>query len=463
MIKDVKFLGALSSILLIIGSIRFTAHEVLTILGLLTLSYVFRTYGLAGRFRNAEFALIMMVINVVFTYVAAAIITGLYGPIKVTITQSYAIMNISPNMPVWLRYPSNQVALIYSLMAAAWPLVITYSYFLYRSINGLGRIHRYAGVLLMIGAVLYIALIGAIVMLIAYALLLIAWLMPINKMRDNESINFTKMHAIRIIAWSIALSLITLVILSSLLSTSLSPQYYGLDPINILIFAVKHFTAYTALTNYSMIEISITNQTYVPNSISILGYIMVALQPYYIRVGVGTNSCLNITAVAPMSTYKTNYTIPIEIPPTPLTFSPEPQVTYEGTAVRTIIKLNDVSWIYIPALFMSNHVPVPNSFLLNCTVNNYNYVFPINVTITAIINTHGNYFTTNYEMGYIKTSFVINRTAIRLINESIGTFTKSSINYVNIIPIIYLPLFIYYVIYDREFYRKLLIKERLRF
>ena len=456
MIKDVRLLGVLSSILLIIGSIRFTTHEVFTFLGLLTLLYTFRAYDLVGRFRNAKFALIMMIVNVLFTYMAAAIITWLYGPIKVIIIQSHAIIGLSPNTPTWLRYPSNQAALIYSLMAAAWPLIIAYSYFLYRSINGLGRLHRYAGVLLMIGAAFYIALIGAFIMLIAYTLLLIAWLMPINELRDNEPVKFTEKHAIRIIAWSIALSLMVLVI-SSLLSTSLSPQYYGLDPINILAPTIKHFMAYAALTNYSIIEIGITNQTYTPNSVSILGYIAVFLQPYYIKVGVGTKSCLSITTVAPMSTYRTNYTIPIEIPPTPLTFSPEPQVVYEGTAVKAIIKPSEVSWIYIPALSMSNHLPVPNGFLLNCTVNNYNYVFPINVTITAIINTHGNYFTTNYEMSYIEASFVINRTAVRLVNEDIGTFGMSSINYVNIIPIIYLPLFIYYIIYDREFYRKLLI------
>lgn len=456
-IKDVRSLGVLSSILLIVGSIRFTVHEVFTILGLLTLLYAFRAYGLVGRSRNAEFALIMMIVNVLFIYTATAVITGLYGPIKVTIIQSHAIIDLSPNMPTWLRYPSNQATLIYSLMAAAWPLIIAYSYFLYRSINGLGRLHRYAGILLMIGAALYIALIGAFIMLIAYALLLIAWLMPINELRDNEPIKFTEKQAIRIIAWSIALSLMALVISSSLLSTSLSPQYYGLDPIDILAPTIKHFMAYTALTNYSIIEIGITNQTYTPNSVSILGYIAVFLQPYYIKVGVSTKSCLSITAVAPMSTYRTNYTIPIEIPPTPLTLSPEPQVVYEGTAVKTIIKPGYISWIYIPALSMSNHLPVPNGFLVNCTVNNYNYVFPINVTITAIINTHGNYFTTNYEMSYIEASFVINRTAVRLVNEDIGTFTRSSINYVNIIPIIYLPLFIYYIIYDREFYRKLLI------
>lgn len=279
MIKDLKFLGALSSILLIIGSIKFTAHEVPAILGLLTLLYVFRTYGLTGRFRNAKLALIMMITNILLTYTAAAVITGFYGPIKVTIIQSHAIMNLSPNMPMWLRYPSNQVALVYSLMAAAWPLIIAYSYFLYRSIDGLSRIHKYAGVLLMISAALYIALIGAFIMLIAYALLLIAWLMPINGLKDNEPINFTRRHAIRIVAWSMTLSLMALVISSSLLFTSLNPQYYGLDPINILIFTVKHFTAYTALTNYSIIEIGITNQTHVPNSISILGYVGVASNP----------------------------------------------------------------------------------------------------------------------------------------------------------------------------------------
>ncbi len=457
MIKDLKFLGALSSILLIIGSIKFTAHEVPAILGLLTLLYVFRTYGLTGRFRNAKLALIMMITNILLTYTAAAVITGFYGPIKVTIIQSHAIMNLSPNMPMWLRYPSNQVALVYSLMAAAWPLIIAYSYFLYRSIDGLSRIHKYAGVLLMISAALYIALIGAFIMLIAYALLLIAWLMPINGLKDNEPINFTRRHAIRIVAWSMTLSLMALVISSSLLFTSLNPQYYGLDPINILIFTVKHFTAYTALTNYSIIEIGITNQTHVPNSISILGYVGGSLQPYSIRVGIGTNSCSNVMIAAPTSTYKTNYTIPIEIPPTPLTFSPEPQVIYEGTAVRTIIKSNEVSWIYVPALSMGNHVPVPNGFLLNCMVNNYNYVFPINITIIAITNVSSNYFMTNYGMSYVKTLFIINRTTIRLVNESSGTFIESSVNYVNVVPIIYLPLFIYYVVYDRDFYRRLFI------
>lgn len=160
---------------------------------------------------------------------------------------------------------------------------------------------------------------------------------------------------------------------------------------------------------------------------------------------------------APTSTYKTNYTIPIEIPPTPLTFSPEPQVIYEGTAVRTIIKSNEVSWIYVPALSMGNHVPVPNGFLLNCMVNNYNYVFPINITIIAITNVSSNYFMTNYGMSYVKTLFIINRTTIRLVNESSGTFIESSVNYVNVVPIIYLPLFIYYVVYDRDFYRRLFI------
>ncbi|GAB6947187.1 hypothetical protein JCM16161A_13170 [Vulcanisaeta sp. JCM 16161] len=76
--------------------------------------------------------------------------------------------------------------------------------------------------------------------------------------------------------------------------------------------------------------------------------------------------------------------------------------------------------------------------------------------ITAIVNTHGNYFITNYNMVYTKALFMINRTTIRLIGESNGSFMKSSINYVNVAPLIYLLLFIYYMVHDREFYKKLL-------
>ncbi|WP_243671610.1 hypothetical protein [Vulcanisaeta sp. JCM 16161] len=34
-----------------------------------------------------------------------------------------------------------------------------------------------------------------------------------------------------------------------------------------------------------------------------------------------------------------------------------------------------MSWTYIPALSVSNYMPVPNGFLLTCTLNSYNYVF----------------------------------------------------------------------------------------
>ncbi|WP_243671611.1 hypothetical protein [Vulcanisaeta sp. JCM 16161] len=59
-------------------------------------------------------------------------------------------------------------------------------------------------------------------------------------------------------------------------------------------------------------------------------------------------------------------------------------------------------------------------------------------------------------MVYTKALFMINRTTIRLIGESNGSFMKSSINYVNVAPLIYLLLFIYYMVHDREFYKKLL-------
>ncbi len=132
----------------------------------------------------------------------------------------------------------------------------------------------------MIGAVLYIAIVGAFIMMISYVLLLIAWLMPSIDMRDNKSINFTRAHAIRIIAWSIALSLITLITLSSLLSASLNPQYGGLDPpVTGLVISSKHPMEYMALLNYSLVDLGITNQTYAPNSISILGYVPAAPHP----------------------------------------------------------------------------------------------------------------------------------------------------------------------------------------
>ncbi|WP_243675757.1 hypothetical protein [Vulcanisaeta distributa] len=338
-------------------------------------------------------------------------------------------------------------------------MIIAFSYYIYHAINGLSRLHRYAGIALMIGAILYIAIVGALIMIISYILLLIAWLTPNISMVDSKFVNFTRIHVIRIIAWSIALSLLALVTLSSLLSASLNPQYGGLDPVTGLVLSGKHPMEYMALLNYSLVDIGITNQTYVPNSILILGYVMVYLPPYYIKVSIGTNSCLDLITVAPTSTGKTIYSIPYEIPtipPNPL--GSESQVTYRGgTAVKTVIKADEVSWTYIPALSAGPHTPVPNGFLLTCMFSNYDYVFPINITIVAIVKAHSNYFITNYKMAYVKVSFMINRTAIRLINERSGSSTESSINYVNVIPMIYLPLFIYYIIYDHEFYRKLLI------
>ncbi len=159
--------------------------------------------------------------------------------------------------------------------------------------------------------------------------------------------------------------------------------------------------------------------------------------------------------MAPTSTDKTMYSIPYEMPPTPLN-PPESQITYQGTAVRNVIKADEVSWTYTSALSVSDHEPVPNGFLLTCMLSNYDYSFPVNITVVIIIRTRSNYFTTNYRIGYVEVSFMINRTAIKLVSERNGSFTKSSINYVNIAPIIYLPLFTYYIIYDHEFYRKLL-------
>mgnify|MGYP001626399898 CR=1 FL=1 len=457
---NTRLLGALSAALLIVGSIKFPGHEAFTVLGLVTLLYIFRKLGLVGRLNDAKIALIIMITVVAFNYVAAAILLGLYGIIKVTVSPYSVVMYLSPNMPLWLRYPSNQVALVYAFIGAAWPLIIAYSYYLYHAVDGLGRLHRYAGIALMLGAVLYIAIIGAIIMTASYILLLIAWLMPNINLRDKGPSNFTKIHAIRVVAWSIIISLIILLIVP--LFVALNPQYSGLDPVTGLVFSSKHPIEYMALLNYSLVDIGITNKTYVPNSITILGFISVVPQPYYIRVEVMTNSCSDLITVAPESTSKTTYSIPYQMPPTPLNpFGTESQVVYQGTAVKTIIRTNEVLWIYIPALSVSDHVPVPNGFLLTCTLNNHNYVFPVNITITAIVNTRGNYFITSYNMVYTKVLFMINRTTIRLINEGNGSFVISSINYVNIAPIIYLPLFIYYIVHDREFYKKLLNFEGL--
>ncbi|WP_243675759.1 hypothetical protein [Vulcanisaeta distributa] len=49
-ITNTRLLGALSSILLIIGSIKFVGHEVFTVLGLVMLLYLFKELGLMGRF-----------------------------------------------------------------------------------------------------------------------------------------------------------------------------------------------------------------------------------------------------------------------------------------------------------------------------------------------------------------------------------------------------------------------------
>ncbi|WP_054856007.1 hypothetical protein [Vulcanisaeta sp. JCM 16161] len=296
-------------------------------LGLIALLYVFRKLGLVGRFNDVKIALMIMITIIAFNYVATTILLEVYGAIKVTVNPYSVIMNLSSSMPLWLRYPSNQVALVYALITAAWPLLIAFSYYLYHAINGLSKLHRYAGIALMFGAVLYIVIIGAIIMIVSYILLLIAWLMPNMNLRDNKPSDFTKMHAIRIVAWSIIISLITLLIVPSLVV--LNPQYSGLDPVTGLVLGSEHPMEYMALLNYSLVDIGVTNKTYVPNSITILGFISVVPQPYYIRVDVMTNSCSDLITVAPGSTSKTMYSIPYQMPPTPLNPLGTTQVTYQ--------------------------------------------------------------------------------------------------------------------------------------
>ncbi|MGC9153558.1 MAG: hypothetical protein ACP5GY_07495, partial [Vulcanisaeta sp.] len=128
---NTRLLGALSAALLTVGSIKFPGHEAFTVLGLVTLLYIFRKLGLVGRLNDAKIALIIMITVVVFNYVATVILLGLYGIIKVIVSPYSVVMYLSPNMPLWLRYPSNQVALVYAFIAAAWPLIIAYSYYLY--------------------------------------------------------------------------------------------------------------------------------------------------------------------------------------------------------------------------------------------------------------------------------------------------------------------------------------------
>ncbi len=136
-ITNIRLLGALSSTLLIIGLIKFIGHEVFTVLGLITLLYLFKELGLMGRFNNTKIALLIIIAIIAFNYIATAVILALYGVIKVTVSQYSVITYLSPSMPLWLRYPFNQAALVYALIVAAWPLMIAFSYYLYHAINGL--------------------------------------------------------------------------------------------------------------------------------------------------------------------------------------------------------------------------------------------------------------------------------------------------------------------------------------
>lgn len=97
-ITNTRLLGALSSILLIIGSIKFVGHEVFTVLGLVMLLYLFKELGLMGRFNNAKIALIIMVVIIAFNYATTAIILGLYGIVKVTVSSYSVITYLSPSM-----------------------------------------------------------------------------------------------------------------------------------------------------------------------------------------------------------------------------------------------------------------------------------------------------------------------------------------------------------------------------
>ena len=461
--KGVRSLGVLSSILLMIGSITFPAHEVLTVLGLLTLVYVFNRLGLIGRARSAELALILMIVNVVFQYVAVVVVMELYGPIGVFIKPYHVVMDLTSRMPLWLRSPSNQVAFTYAFAGAAWPLLIAYSYLLYRSISGLSQAHKYAGILLIIGAALYVAFVGTYVMLLAYALLLIAWLVRRVELSD-QSVTFTRIHVIRLIAWSIAISLTFLAVLP--LFVTINMQHLGSYLPMYIEMISPHPVMGWFTSNLSMVSIGTINATYMPNYllVSVFGYVSVNYMPYYIKASVGLRDCSALVAVEPTTTVKSEYSIQYYFTPYGLPIISSPiatpsRLSYEGTAVSMAIKDGEVLWTFIPALSTGKwSLPVQVGFVTACLVSNGDYVFPINITIMTITSTHGNYFITNYGMTYMKMVFTVNKTTVRLVREQSSSLTMTSVNYANILPIIYIPIFAYYVKYDREFYRKLLIK-----
>ncbi|ADY02176.1 hypothetical protein VMUT_1975 [Vulcanisaeta moutnovskia 768-28] len=456
-IARLKTMGVLSALIFIIGVIDFPGHGVLQVIALLLLMIAYKELNLNGHYQDIKTALSLMIGILVFNYVVAGIIYALYGPLKVTINSLGVVtMYVTPSMPIWLRYPSNQIAFTYAVLVATWPFEILIAYYIYRSFSNLGnKVLRYAGLLMLIGAVLYVVLVGAIFMILSYVLMLIGWLTLRGEVKDHVHAKLHVTRILRLIAWSLMISLLTLVTLSSILNVN--PQYYGLNIAMLTLFASKHpvfFTTSLMNPRYTMISIGLINSS---NTITILGYIMAVPKPYYIKVSINMGNCLEILAVEPGSTRKIMYTIPglpmyYQLNP----FAQQQEAAFQGSSVMMSMKGDEVSWIYTPAMSHSSNYQVLNGFLLTCLVNGANYVLPANITIMAISKIHKTYFLETYTMNYTKLRFMINSTAIILVNNVNGSFTKSTINYVNLLLTIYLPVFICYVIYDRRFYGDLL-------
>ncbi|MEM1942664.1 MAG: DUF996 domain-containing protein [Candidatus Caldarchaeum sp.] len=167
-ISQARLLGGVGSVMLflsIVPSIGFVLSIVGFILVLLALKYISEAVQQGEIFRNALIATVVGIVGAVAGVVAGgvgllAVLGGGAGPSV-------------PNFGLLLT------TILISL-AVVWVFAVVSSFFLRKSLNLVGdtlgiKMFRTAGLLLFIGALLTIVLVGALVALVAYILLAVAF------------------------------------------------------------------------------------------------------------------------------------------------------------------------------------------------------------------------------------------------------------------------------------------------
>lgn len=172
-LSQARLIGGIGSILLVLAIVP-SVGPVLSIVGfillLLALRYVSRSVQQPAIFQNALYAVVIGIIGAVVAIVVggATLFAALGGGFTGPVTDGFV-----PD-------PFSFIAGILVALLVAWIFAIASSFFLRRAFNQTGdalgiKLFKTAGLLVFIGAILTIVLVGAIISLVAYVLLAVAF------------------------------------------------------------------------------------------------------------------------------------------------------------------------------------------------------------------------------------------------------------------------------------------------